>query len=603
MKLFYDLSCQDMPPQFEENIAAISTLLQKYVTYNSPALQTSDDTESGPLEYIKAGIFEILTLYTQKFEEFSPYVQEHVTSCWNFLTNVGSETKYDILVSRALQFLTAVASNQHHAQIFASEATITEIVQRVILPNVTLRESDLELFEDEPIEFIRRDLEGSDNDTRRRAATDLLRELVNRHEQLVTTVVLNQVKAHLDEYAKNPQEKWQHKDTAIYLYCAVAAKGNATVGQGIRAVNQHVNIMEFFQSNVASDLTNATPHPLLTVDAIKFLYIFRSILGKDLWQAAFPPLVQHLNSSQYVVYTYAAIAVERVLSLVGDDGQPVIPRDEVNRLANDLLRHLFTIIQKDSDPRKIQENEFLMRCVMRVLIVIKDGVVPITDLVMRNFINITMVIRHNPSNPKFYYYHFEGIGALIRFAAPSQPEKLETAFYEVFATILQTNVAEFTPYVFQLFAALLEANPSGTLSAYYQGLIGPILQPAAWESKGNIPALVRLLSAMIARGSNIIVQNNQVEPILGVFQKLISSKVNEVHGFDLVDAIIAGIPAEAVKPYFLPLLQIMMTRLSSSKTDAFAKRFAGFYHICAARDDKGLGTDYFVSVCDQVQNE
>ena len=40
-----------------------------------------------------------------------------------------------------------------------------------------LRESDVELFEDNAEEYIRRDLEGSDVDTRRRAACDLVKGL------------------------------------------------------------------------------------------------------------------------------------------------------------------------------------------------------------------------------------------------------------------------------------------------------------------------------------------------------------------------------------------------------------------------------------------
>jgi exportin-2 (importin alpha re-exporter) len=71
-------------------------------------------------------------------------------------------------------------------------------------------------------------------------------------------------------------------------------------------------------------------------------------------------------------------------------------------------------MERDSAPEKIQENEFLMRCVMRVLLVIKEGVVPLTDNVLKHLINITNIIGRNPSNPRFYYYHFEAIGALIR---------------------------------------------------------------------------------------------------------------------------------------------------------------------------------------------
>ena len=99
------------------------------------------------------------------------------------------------------------------------------------------------------------------------------------------------------------------------------------------------------------------------------------------------------------------------------------------------------------------------------------------------------------------------------------------------------------PYVFQLFAALLEANSSATLPEYYQNLIAPILMPVMWESKGNVPALVRLLSAIIPRGAQFISSNNQIEPILGLFQKLLSTKANESHGFDLLESVIGSFPA------------------------------------------------------------
>lgn len=101
---------------------------------------------------------------------------------------------------------------------------------------------------------------------------------------------------------------------------------------------------------------------------------------------------------------------------------------------------------------------------------------------------------------------------------------------------------EFVPYIFQLFAALLEANPSGSLSDYYINLIPPVLTPALWAPKGNVPALVRLLSSIISRGSSVIVQNNQTETVLGIFQSLVSTKINETYGFELLESIVANFP-------------------------------------------------------------
>ncbi len=57
-------------------------------------------------------------------------------------------------------------------------------------------DSDIELFEDDPIEYIRRDLEGSDTETRRRAASDLVRGLLEHFAKEVTELC----SAYVQEY-------------------------------------------------------------------------------------------------------------------------------------------------------------------------------------------------------------------------------------------------------------------------------------------------------------------------------------------------------------------------------------------------------------------
>jgi exportin-2 (importin alpha re-exporter) len=441
IKLFYDLSCQDLPPSFEDNLPQIAGLLEKYLVYDNPLLHTDDDAESGPLEFVKTGICEALVLYVQNYEDaFGTLLQPFITSVWNLLTTIGPETKYDLVVSKGLQFLTAVSGIAKHAENFNNEGVLEQVVEKAIIPSVSLRESDIEQFEDEPIEYIRKNLEGTDVDTRRRAATEFLRTLLGHFEELVTKVVGKYITHYLGKFSTNPKEEWKSKDAAVYLFSAIAAKGAVTSSHGVKQTNGLVNVVEFFQSNIASDLIDSGVEPILKVDAINYLYTFRSQLTKAQWQAAFPPLVNNLTSSHYVVYTYASIAVERVLSLIDDSGKHLFGKEDVAPLAKDLLLHLFQLIEKDGAPEKIQENEFLMRCVMRVLIVIKDGVIPISDIVLEHLIKITQIISSNPANPRFYYYHFEALGAVIRYAAPLQPEKFEQALYTPFALILTNDV-------------------------------------------------------------------------------------------------------------------------------------------------------------------
>ncbi len=95
--------------------------------------------------------------------------------------------------------------------------------------------------------------------------------------------------------------------------------------------------------------------------------------------------------------------------------------------------------------------------------------------------------------------------------------------------------------MFQLFARLLEAKPSGPLPNHYQALVPPLLLPTLWETRGNVPALTRLLAAVIPRAAQSIVAENQLEPVLGIFQRLISSKKTELSSFDLLDSVVKSV--------------------------------------------------------------
>ena len=606
VKLFYDLSCQDLPPQFEDNLKSITTLLQKYLTYDNPLLHTDDESEAGPLEYVKVGVTEVLVLYVNKYEDaFGELLPPFIESVWNLLTTIGPETKYDLVASKGLQFLTAVCGIKKHAETFNNEAILGQVVENAILPSVSLRESDIEQFEDEPIEYIRKSLEGVDIDTRRRAATEFVRKLMDHFEALVTSTVGKYVQHYLTRYAQDPKGEWKSKDAAIYLFSAIAARGAVTGSQGVKTTNQLVNVVEFFQNNIASDLVDANVEPILKVDAINYLYTFRSQLTQAQWQNAFPPLIQNLASDNYVVYTYASIAVERVMSLTDGAGHRMFGKEQVLPFAKDLLNHLFHLMEKDPAPEKIQENEFLMRCAMRVLIVIQEGVLPIADNILEHLIKLTEVISANPSNPRFYYYHFEAMGALIKYAAPAQPEKYEEALYAPFAGILSNDIEEFKPYVFQLFAALLESRPTEGLSDYYKALITPILNHDLWLSRGNVPALARLLCAIIPRGAADIAAANQVEAILGVFQNLIAKKSKlESYAFDILEAVVSTFNGTELQNYFPTILTIVYSRLAAPNvTDAFKTRFVRFYHLVSALNDPkhGYGVDYFIAASDSVQ--
>ncbi|EAA31630.1 putative mportin-alpha export receptor [Neurospora crassa] len=599
-RIFFDLSCQDLPPIIETNLQPITMVLHKYLSYANPLFDDEED-EATPIEILKSDICDALHLFVTKYDDdFGGYVQDFTSNVWNVLSSVGPQKRYDVLVSKALHFLTAVASVHRHAQIFNNEEILGTIVEKVILPNVTLRESDIELFEDEPIEFIRRDLEGSDTDSRRKAATDFLRKLLDDFEALVTQVVSK----YINHYLEMGKTDWKAKDTAVYLFLAIAAKGAVTAAQGVKTVNSFVNVIDFFQQHIAADLVATGGEPIPKVDAIKFLYNFRSQLSKEQWGGAINPLIQNLASPNYVVYTYAATTLERVLFLTDDQGQHILSRADIQPYAKDLLQHLFALVEKDTSAAKLQENEFLMRCIMRVLIVIKDGVLECDiDNILDHLINITNVIKENPSNPRFYYFHFEAIGAIVRYCSNAPQVDLLSRLWAPFTYILNEDVTEFVPYVFQIFTQLLDLNKSGSIPGDFKALIDAVLAPGPWETRGNIPPLAKFIAAIIPKATEEIVKENKLEPILSIFQSLLNGKKTDQNAFDILESVICSFPASVLEPYFGTILTLIFTKLQKNPSDSYKTRVASFYHLVSARSgEAGLGTDYFIKHAETIQS-
>lgn len=69
----------------------------------------------------------------------------------------------------------------------------------------------------------------------------------------------------------------------------------------------------------------------------------------------------------------------------------------------------------------------------------------------------------NPKSPGFNHYLFESVAALIKHgtaADPAQMSTYEATLFPAFQIVLSNDVQEFHPYVFQIFAQLIElSNP------------------------------------------------------------------------------------------------------------------------------------------------
>lgn len=604
VKIYHDLNCQDIPEFFEDNLSAGMGIMHKFLVFESDFFKPEDDEDDDEVDIlskVKTSICELIQLYTSRYEDvFDPLLPQFIQSTWNLLTTIGPQQRFDILTSKLLSFLTTVVKIPTHSEIFNNEVAIKEISERIIIPNLTVRTSDEELFEDDPIEYIRRDLEGSDADTRRRASIDFLRELKTKNESLTTQTILKYIEHYLTEFQANPSN-WKSKDLAIYLFTALAAKGSVT-SSGVTSTNLLLDIVGFFTNNIVGELLNTNAHPILKVDAIKYIFTFRNQLTKQQLLESFPILVSHLDSTQYVEYTYAAITIEKILS-IKDSNQTnfqLFQKNDIKPFNLDLLTKLFKLItQFQNTPEKLAENEFLMKTVMRVLLIAEDSAQEYATSLLEQLLNIINIIAKNPSNPRFNHFTFESIAVIIKYNHVTKWNEFVTGIMGSFLALLGEDVQEFVPYIFQIFAYLLEISPaSQSLPDSYKQLVVPLLSPSVWEFKGNIPAVARLLKSIVAKDFNAF-GNSEIEPLLGVFQKLISSKLNEDYGFELLESIVVSADEARIAGYSKNIAILLLQRLQNSRTEKFVKRLISF--ISKVTIIKS--SSYVIGFFDQVQPE
>ncbi|KAH8059767.1 hypothetical protein JL721_9186 [Aureococcus anophagefferens] len=416
----------------------------------------------------------------------------------------------------------------------ADESTLRQVVEAIVIPNMTLRDSDVELFEDNAVEYISRDLESADSETRRRGARDLVHAMCKHHDATTTKICGEHVAAMLGRYGASPGTEWRAKDAALHLVVSLAVRAESSA-RGVSKMSDQLDILEIYSAHVAPELGGATAtHGVVLADCVQFACTFRNqILGDELLRLL-PLLGGHLGHGDVVVQSYAAHCLERVLAVPGCvPGK--IHRPQLAPLLPALFQALFAVIDgalaKGGDAP--WENEYVMKAVMRLLVVGQADVVPHAAVVTEKLC--------------------ASLGPGLR--EPAEPE-----------SVLQMDVVEFAPYVFQILALLLGYRaPRSGLGDAYAALLPPLLHPSLWERRGNVPALAALLEAYLVAGPDQILAAGQLEPMLGVFQKLLASKASEGHAFGLLKSLVVHVPQANLDGYVPTVLQLLLTRLQQNR--------------------------------------
>lgn len=306
----------------------------------------------------------------------------------------------------------------------------------------------------------------------------------------------------LVKYSENPAQNWRTKDTAIFLVTSLASRGS-TQKHGVTQASQLVPLPQFCEQQIIPELNrpNVNELPVLKADAIKFIMTFRTLLGHHTMVACLPHLVRHLSSESQVVFSYAACTIEKVLTMRGPDNTLQVTVDQLQPFAGDLLNGLFAVLNS----AQASENEYIMKAIMRGFATLQQASLPYMGAVLPRLTEILETVSKNPSRPHFNHYLFETLALAIKIVCTAEKSAVATfeeALFPIFQNILQQDILEFMPYVFQMLALLLEMRETtSTIPEAYWALFPCLLSPTLWDRPGNVTPLIKLICAFIRQGS------------------------------------------------------------------------------------------------------
>ncbi|XP_042504800.1 exportin-2-like [Macadamia integrifolia] len=573
-RIFYSLNFQELPEFFEDHMNEWMTEFRKYLTATYPALEGGGGDGLALVDELRAAVCENINLYMEKNEEeFQGYLKDFAFAVWSLLVTASASSSRDRLTVMAIRFLTTVSTSVHHT-LFAGADVLEQICQSIVIPNVRLRDEDEELFEMNYVEFIRRDMEGSDIDTRRRIACELLKGIATNYKDQVTAIISVQIQNMLASFAQNPAANWKDKDCAIFLVVSLATKK----AKGSSVSTDLVDVHSFFGSVIVSELQSqdVNSFPMLKAGALKFFTMFRNQIPKEVAIALVPHVVRFLGSESNVVHSYAASCIEKLLLVKDEVGRPRYTSLDINPFLLVLMNNLFNALRF----RESEDNPYIMKCIMRVL-----GVADISGEVagacIAGLTSILTEVCKNPKNPIFNHYLFEAVAGLVRRACEKDPSLIsafEASLFPILQTILVNDVTEFWPYAFQLLAQLVELNRP-PFSENYMHIFKLLLQPETWQRSANAPALVRLLQAFLQKTPHEVTQDGRLSEVLGIFSKLVSVSSTEDLGFYVLNTVIENLGNDVIAPFVTHIWAALFTRLQNHRTGKFVKSLVIFMSL------------------------
>lgn len=569
-QIIKSLCAHGIPEYFNENLPSLFQLFHSFMT-----LEIGESFKITLCEIMKMLIVRCLHEIkhwgqsNKEEEKKDPEQIELLNQSWIQLyldlfaiAAVGSS---DSLVIAAFDALNNLARSQDKG-FFIDQGNLQQFCTQVLIPCSGLSEEDIELFDNNRLEYFNKDIEGLEMETKRRSAYTLLRTLGRTFREELNAIFLQICQQLMAEYNQNPQESWAKMDTAMFIMNVIIAK-TTLLQRGVTEIIDGFDLSSFINSFILPALNSA--HQILQADAIKFLVDYRNVMEPQIIVAIFPLIISMLVDQDNCTTLYAAYFIDRILLCKQFEAAAVVFQQvDVGRVIQRLINMLYI----DGVP-----NVIAPRCLLQIIVKCGPALQSHIAVVVQTCVQKLTEICSDPKNPSFNHDLFEIIVASINYVkVPVQ--QIEQGVLRLFNKILTENVTDFIPYVFQIIGCFLLNYPDEIVQTspdtFYAQQFSFFLQPDQWLSKGNIPALSLLVRAYCAKLPQLVIAN--IEPVLIICQHLLQTPTNHQYAFMIFSSMLAFLDHQYIFTILPQIYNEIINQLANPELKKYSQGFALF---------------------------
>ena len=534
MSIFYSLNYQDFPEFFEDHLKEWITILNDVVLLPNKTSKTNtiDPSLKELVSKVKAKTLKNINLYySNYYEDVEEYVNQFCSTVWTLMCASKISDSYSKLMKELLDFFKWGFQMQRIKNL--SMEQLNQIIENIILPNLTMTDTERDDYMDNPLEFLKIEFEEYDMSSNKYYSINLLQLIISNYPDVNKQIIAPKINYFLSEYNKDKKKHSYKKIMAINLLFASCIK---TFAQrfGVTELNPNsiFNDIDTLINEIFIKEFQSYDSPIIVqIFSLKFLSTFRlQIKDKNKLGQIILMLIEILNNCSEVTQNACLLCLDLIINMKDLDTRKSSTEEIINNdnIFNKLISSLLNFISKNT-------NIFAMRCFFRSLKLTQDQKLQsLADSINTSMDAILKLIIQYSQNDEFNYYYFETCALIMKkFEIKNNNntsdltliKKFENTLRSDLNTILMNNITDLLGYTMQLFAFYLYKTNDN--NEFYQNILTTILtNDNMWDinMKYLYPPSIEFIKVILITNKQFCENKNVINLLFKICQTLLTNK-------------------------------------------------------------------------------